>query len=151
MCIFIVTLIYSICRNELIRQFSSKFLLSRIRLTPCQIWVKKGEPFIIHVFPQEIEDFLTSHPKVSEAQVIGAYDEIYGEEVCAGIRLRDGEKMTKDEMRDYCRGKIAHFKIPRYIEFVDEYPKTASGKIQKFRLREQFESKGVIPKKQNHS
>lgn len=103
------------------------------------------------MFPQEIEDFLVTHPKVTEAQVIGAYDEIYGEEVVAGIRLREGEKMTKDEIKDYCRNKIAHFKIPRYIEFVDEFPKTASGKIKKFQLREQFENKGVIPKKPNNS
>lgn len=94
---------------------------------------------------QEIEDFLMTHPKILEVQVIGAYDEVYGEVVCAGVQLRDGEKITKDELREYCKGKIAHFKIPHYIEFVDQFPKTGSGKIQKFRLREQLESKGAIP------
>lgn len=86
-----------------------------------------------------------THPKILEAQVIGAYDKVYGEEVCAAIQLRDGEKITKDELREYCKGKIAKFKIPRYVEFIDEFPKTTSGKIQKFKLKEQLTSKGVIP------
>lgn len=86
-----------------------------------------------------------THPKISEAQVIGAYDKVYGEEVCACILLRDGANMTKQELIDYCRGKIAHFKIPRYVEFVNGYPKTTSGKIQKFALKQQMESSGVIP------
>lgn len=86
-----------------------------------------------------------------EAQVIGAYDEIYGEEICACVTFRDGAEVTKNELRNYCENKIADFKIPRYIEFVDEYPKTISGKIQKFRLREQLESRGVIPAKPKHS
>lgn len=87
-----------------------------------------------------------------QAQIIGAYDEVYGEEVCACVQLRDGETMTKKELTDYCRGKIAHFKIPRYVEFVNEYPKTTSGKIQKFQLRQQLENSGVIPERpEKHS
>ncbi|EFN61752.1 Acyl-CoA synthetase family member 2, mitochondrial [Camponotus floridanus] len=86
-----------------------------------------------------------THPKIIEAQVIGAYDEVYGEEVCACIQLSDNAKMTQNEVIDYCKGKIAHFKIPRYVHFVDDYPKTTSGKILKFRLKEQLENSGVIP------
>lgn len=92
-----------------------------------------------------------THPKVMMAQVIGAYDKVYGEEVCACIQLRDGATMTKNELTDYCKGKIAHFKIPRYVVFVDEYPKTTTGKIQKFRLTEQLENSGVIPERTKHS
>jgi len=87
-----------------------------------------------------------THPKVIQAQIIGAYDKVYGEEVCACIQLRDSAKMIKEELIDYCKGKIAHFKIPRYVQFVNEYPKTNTGKIQKFRLREQMEDSNVIPK-----
>jgi len=90
-----------------------------------------------------------THPKVVQAQVIGAYDEVYGEEICACIQLRDDATMTKNELLDYCKGKIAHFKIPRYVEFIDEYPKTTTGKIQKFRLKEQLENSGVIPERPN--
>ncbi|XP_018374347.1 PREDICTED: acyl-CoA synthetase family member 2, mitochondrial [Trachymyrmex cornetzi] len=130
-------------------------------------WLKTGDQFVLqedgyasvvgrlkdmiirggeNIFPKEIEDFLTIHPKVMQVQVIGAYDKVYGEEVCACIQLRDGAKMTKEELIDYCKGKIAHFKIPRYVQFVNEYPKTNTGKIQKFRLKEQMEQSSVIPK-----
>ncbi|XP_011173564.1 medium-chain acyl-CoA ligase ACSF2, mitochondrial isoform X2 [Solenopsis invicta] len=104
-----------------------------------------------NIFPREIEDFLMTHPKIAQAQVIGAYDEVYGEEVCACIQLRENATMTKNELTDYCKGKIAHFKIPRYVKFVDEYPKTTTGKIQKFRLKEQMEDSGVIPASPKHS
>lgn len=86
-----------------------------------------------------------SHPMVVEAHVIGAYDPVYGEEICACVRLRKGARLTKEELKGHCKGKIAHFKIPRYIEFVDEFPKTGSGKVQKFRLKQEMERKGVIP------
>lgn len=88
-----------------------------------------------------------SHPAVMESQVIGVHDDYYGEDICACVKLYDNIKITTNELREYCKGKISHFKIPRYIVFVDEYPKTTSGKIQKFRLREDMESKGVIPTK----
>ena len=91
-----------------------------------------------NIYPREIEEFLHTHPKVSEVQVIGVPDKKYGEEVCAWIRLRQGRTATEDEVRDFCRGQIATFKIPRYIRFVTEFPMTVTGKIQKFRMREQM-------------
>src|SRR5256886_16531062 len=85
---------------------------------------------------REIEEFLYTHEKVSDVQVIGVPDPKYGEEVCAWIRLHDGVTATEDEFRDFCRGQIATFKIPRYIRFTSEFPMTVTGKIQKFRMRE---------------
>ncbi len=89
-----------------------------------------------NIYPREIEEFLYRHPKIADVQVVGLPDLRYGEEICAVIRLREGETCTADEIRDFCRGQISHHKIPRYVEFVDAYPVTASGKIQKYRLRE---------------
>jgi fatty-acyl-CoA synthase len=89
-----------------------------------------------NIYPREIEEFLYSHPKISDVQVIGVPDVKYGEELCAWVRLRDGHRATEDEIRDYCRGQIATYKIPRYIRFTAEFPTTVTGKIQKFRMRE---------------
>ncbi|MEB1808775.1 MAG: AMP-binding protein [Bacillaceae bacterium] len=89
-----------------------------------------------NVYPREIEEFLYQHPKVLDVQVVGVPDPKFGEEVSAWIVLKEGESATSDEIRNYCKGKISRHKIPRYIEFVSEYPMTASGKIQKFKLRE---------------
>jgi fatty-acyl-CoA synthase len=89
-----------------------------------------------NIYPREIEEFLHTHPQVSDVQVIGVPDVHYGEEVCAWIRLREGQRVTVDEIREYCRGQIASYKIPRYIRFTDEFPQTVTGKIQKFRMRE---------------
>jgi fatty-acyl-CoA synthase len=89
-----------------------------------------------NVYPREIEEFLYSHPAVQDVQVIGVPDEKFGEEVMAWIRLRDGQTATPEEIRDYCRGKIAHYKIPRYVKFVDGFPMTVTGKVQKFLMRE---------------
>ena len=89
-----------------------------------------------NVYPREIEEFLYSHPKVSEVQVIGVPDVKYGEEICAWVRLREGEEATDEELRAYCRGQIAGYKIPRYIRFTTEFPTTVTGKIQKFKMRE---------------
>ncbi len=89
-----------------------------------------------NIFPREIEDFLYTHPAIEQVEVIGAPDEKYGEEVCAWIKLREGQSATAEEIREFCRGKIAHFKIPRYIRFVEEYPMTITGKVQKFAMRE---------------
>lgn len=99
-----------------------------------------------NIYPREIEEFLYSHPKVLDVQVIGIPDEVYGEEVMAWIILKEGQTATSEEIREYCTGKISRHKIPRYIEFTDAYPMTASGKIQKFRLREQAKQT-AIPKK----
>ncbi|OCT60641.1 medium-chain acyl-CoA ligase ACSF2, mitochondrial isoform X1 [Xenopus laevis] len=92
-----------------------------------------------NIYPAEIEDFLHTHPSILEAQVIGVKDERMGEEVCACIRLYDNNTATAADIKEYCKGKISHFKIPRYIVFVNDYPLTVSGKIQKYTLREKME------------
>ena len=89
-----------------------------------------------NVYPREVEEFLYQHPAVADVQVIGVPDPRYGEEVCAWVRLREGQEVTGEELRAYCRGQIASFKIPRYWRFVDEFPMTVTGKIQKFKMRE---------------
>ncbi|HVA36977.1 MAG TPA: AMP-binding protein [Candidatus Dormibacteraeota bacterium] len=89
-----------------------------------------------NVYPREIEEFLYTHPKVADVQVIGVPDVKYGEEICAWVKLREGESATEEEVREFCRGKIAHFKIPRYVKFTDAFPMTITGKIQKFKMRE---------------
>jgi fatty-acyl-CoA synthase len=89
-----------------------------------------------NISPREVEEFLYAHPKISEVQVIGVPDVKYGEEVCAWIRLRDGHHATEEDVREYCRGQIATYKIPRYIRFTTEFPMTVTGKMQKFRMRE---------------
>lgn len=89
-----------------------------------------------NIYPREIEEFLYKHPKILDVQVVGVPDEKYGEEVMAWIILKDGETATADDIREFCRGKISRHKIPRYIEFTNSFPMTASGKIQKFKLRE---------------
>jgi len=90
-----------------------------------------------NVYPREIEEFLYRHPKVQDVQVIGVPDPRYGEEICAWIKLREGQSATPEEIREFCKGQIAHYKIPRYVEFVAEFPMTITGKIQKFVMREQ--------------
>ncbi len=89
-----------------------------------------------NVYPREIEEFLYTHPKVADVQVIGVPDSRVGEEVMAWILLKADQSATEDEVRDFCRGQIAHFKIPRYVKFVSEFPMTVTGKIQKFRMQE---------------
>ncbi|KWE82741.1 AMP-binding protein [Burkholderia territorii] len=91
-----------------------------------------------NVYPREIEEFLFRHPKIQSAQVFGVPDAKYGEELCAWIVLRAGEQMTEDDVRAFCNGQIAHYKIPRYIRFVDELPMTVTGKVQKFVMRERM-------------
>lgn len=90
-----------------------------------------------NIYPREIEEFLYTHPKILDVQVVGIPDSIYGEEVMAWIILKEGESVSASEMKEYCQGKISKHKIPRYFEFTQSYPMTASGKIQKFKLREQ--------------
>ena len=91
-----------------------------------------------NVYPAEIEEFLLTHPDVAAAQAFGVPDEKYGEEICAWVVLRPGGSLSEESLRDYCRGKIAHFKVPRHIRFVAEMPLTATGKPQKFRMREKM-------------
>ncbi|CAD7079649.1 unnamed protein product [Hermetia illucens] len=123
-------------------------------------WLKTGDQFILqedgygrivgrlkemvirggeNIFPKEIEDFLNTHPDIMENHVIGVPDERMGEELCAFIRLRDGRPhLTHDDLKAFGAGKIAHFKIPRHIRIVHDFPKTVSGKIQKFKLVQQY-------------
>jgi fatty-acyl-CoA synthase len=91
-----------------------------------------------NIFPREIEEFLYTHPDIDEVEVFGVPDRKYGEEVCAWIRLKPGAKVTADDVRDFCREKIAHYKIPRHVRFVDSFPMTVTGKVQKFVMREQM-------------
>lgn len=91
-----------------------------------------------NIYPREIEEFLFRHPKIQSAQVFGVPDAKYGEEVCAWIVLRAGEQMSEDDVRAFCNGQIAHYKIPRYIRFVDELPMTVTGKVQKFIMRQRM-------------
>jgi fatty-acyl-CoA synthase len=88
-----------------------------------------------NVYPREIEEFLYTHPDVVEVHVCGVPDAKYGEELCAWVRLRPGSTAGADALRDYCRGRIAHYKVPRYVRFVDAFPTTVTGKIQKFVMR----------------
>jgi fatty-acyl-CoA synthase len=89
-----------------------------------------------NVYPREIEEFLYTHPAVADVQVVGVPDARYGEELCAWVRLHDGTASSDDELRDFCRAKLAHFKVPRYVLFVDEFPMTVTGKIRKVEMRE---------------
>jgi len=95
--------------------------------------IRSGE----NVYPREIEEFLYSHPDIEDVQVIGVPDERYGEELMAWVKLRLGADVTDHDLRDFCQGKIAHFKVPRYFKFVDEFPLTVTGKVQKFKMRDQ--------------
>jgi fatty-acyl-CoA synthase len=89
-----------------------------------------------NVYPREVEEFLYQHPAVSDVQVVGVPDPKYGEELCAWVRLKEGQTVGGEELREWCRGRIATFKIPRYWKFVDEFPMTVTGKVQKFKMRE---------------
>lgn len=94
-----------------------------------------------NIYPRELEEFLFTHPKVQNVQVVGIADKKYGEQVLAAIHLKNGNQGTAEEFIEFCKGKIARHKIPKYWEFVEDYPMTASGKIQKFKIKEAFEKK----------
>jgi fatty-acyl-CoA synthase len=94
-----------------------------------------------NLYPREIEEFLYKHPKIQDVQVFGVADTRYGEELCAWVRVRSGETLTVEEVRAFCTGQIAHNKIPRYVEFVAEFPMTVTGKAQKFLMRKAVEEK----------
>jgi fatty-acyl-CoA synthase len=89
-----------------------------------------------NIYPREIEDFLYTHPKIDQVEVVGVPDPKFGEEIAACIRLHEGEQSSEEEIREYCRGKLSHFKIPRYVCFMEEFPMTVTGKVQKFVLRD---------------
>ena len=90
-----------------------------------------------NVYPREVEEFLYTHPNIVDVQVIGVPDVRYGEQVMAWVQLRDGADTTGEDIKEFCRGSIAHYKVPRYIKFTDTFPMTITGKIQKFKMREQ--------------
>jgi fatty-acyl-CoA synthase len=89
-----------------------------------------------NIYPREIEEFLYTNQKIRDAQVIGVPDRKMGEEICVWIQLREGESATEEEIKEWCKGRIAHYKIPRYVKFVTEFPMTVTGKIQKYKMRE---------------
>ncbi|WP_404436248.1 AMP-binding protein [Stutzerimonas chloritidismutans] len=89
-----------------------------------------------NVYPREVEEFLFTHPAVADVQVIGVPDKTYGEEIVAWVKLHPAHEATADDLREFCKGRIAHFKTPRHIKFVDDFPMTISGKVQKFKMRE---------------
>ncbi len=88
-----------------------------------------------NVYPREVEEFLYTHPAIEDVQVIGVPDEKYGEELCAWVKLRPGAELTAEDVRAFCVGKIAHYKVPRYVHFTQDFPMTVTGKVQKFKMR----------------
>ena len=88
-----------------------------------------------NIYPREVEEYLYTHPNIDDVSVVGVPDERYGEELMAWVKLRHDTAVTAEDIREFCRGRIAHYKIPRYIKFVEEFPMTVTGKIQKYRMR----------------
>lgn len=123
-------------------------------------WLKTGDQFVLredgygsvvgrikemvirggeNIYPREIEDVLITHPDILEVHCVGVPDDRMGEEVCAFVRLNNqGDKLDEENVKAFCKGKIAHFKVPKYVKVIDQFPKTTSGKIQKFILLERF-------------
>jgi fatty-acyl-CoA synthase len=89
-----------------------------------------------NIYPREVEEFLFTHPAIEQSSVVGVPDRKYGEELCAWIKLKAGQQLTADEVRAFCKANLAHFKVPKYVKFVDAFPQTVTGKIQKFKIRE---------------
>ena len=89
-----------------------------------------------NVYPREIEEYLYRHPKIEDVAVVGVPDAKYGEEICAWVKLKPGESATEEEIKAFCKGQIAHYKVPRYVRFVPEFPMTVTGKVQKFQIRD---------------
>jgi len=89
-----------------------------------------------NVYPREIEEFLFTHAAVEQAAVVGVPDPKYGEEICAWIKLKAGHTATADDIRCFCKAQLAHYKVPKYVKFVDAFPQTVTGKIQKFKIRD---------------
>ena len=90
-----------------------------------------------NLYPREVEEYLYTHPKIADVQVVGVPDAKYGEELMAWVKLKEGETATDEELREYCRGQISTVKIPRYWKFVDAFPMTVTGKVQKYLMRHQ--------------
>jgi fatty-acyl-CoA synthase len=90
-----------------------------------------------NVYPREVEEFLYGHEAIADVAVIGVPDQRFGEELMACVILKQGKQLDEEALREFCRGRIAHYKVPRYVKFVDEFPMTVTGKVQKFKMREQ--------------
>jgi fatty-acyl-CoA synthase len=90
-----------------------------------------------NIYPREIEEFLHHHETITDVYVVGVPDRKYGEELCAWVKVKDSQQLTDQDVKEFCKGKIAHYKIPRYVMFVNDFPMSVSGKIQKFRMREE--------------
>ena len=96
-----------------------------------------GHPRGENIYPREVEEFLHTHPDVLDVQVVGVPDSRYGEELCAWVRMRDGvEPLTAQALREYAAGRLAHYKVPRYVRIVDEFPMTVTGKVRKVEMRD---------------
>ena len=91
-----------------------------------------------NIYPREIEEFLFTHPAIEQAAVLGVPDPKYGEQLCAWVKLKTGESLDANDLRQFCRENLAHFKVPHYVEFVETFPQTVTGKIQKFKIREEM-------------
>ena len=89
-----------------------------------------------NIYPREIEEFLYQHPAIEQVSIVGVPDAKYGEELCAWVKLKSGASCAADELREFCRANLAHFKVPRYVKFVEAFPQTVTGKIQKFKIRD---------------
>ncbi len=89
-----------------------------------------------NIYPREIEEYLHTHPDVADVSIVGVPDQKYGEEIMAWVQLREGAGASEDDLREFCKGKIAHYKVPRYVKLVDEFPMTITGKVQKYKMRE---------------
>jgi fatty-acyl-CoA synthase len=97
-----------------------------------ELVIRGGE----NIYPREVEEFLFQHPAVEQVAVLGVPDLKFGEELCAWVKLKRGAELGEEEVRDHCRRSLAHYKVPRYVRFVEEFPQTVTGKIQKFKIRE---------------
>jgi fatty-acyl-CoA synthase len=105
-----------------------------------------------NVYPREVEEFLYAHPDIEDVQVVGVPDVKYGEELCAWVKLRPGSELTAEQVREFCVGKIAHYKVPRYVRFTDQFPMTVTGKVQKFKMRAtSIEELGLEEASQTHT
>ena len=98
-----------------------------------------------NIYPREVEEFLYGHPAVIDVQVIGVPDDRYGEELMAWVRLAEGASLSEEELREFCADKIAHQKVPRYLHVAEEFPMTVTGKVQKYKMREQAEAEFAQP------
>ena len=124
------------------RVYNERYTDKNGKMLPCYIITGRLKDMIIrggeNLYPKEIEDFVYTHPKVQDVQVVGVPDKKYGEEAAACIILKDGEEMTEEEMRTFMVERIARHKVPRYIKFVDSFPMNAAGKILKYKMREEL-------------